>query len=126
MVRIFFVIVCMINIFFGFNSCAAEDLRFIDSRGDIGYYIDMDSVQIKNSESFGVNFIVINAENNQMEITDLEINHARKVYTIKSVRTLSYDVRTEISADYNSRPSRSYSDKSLMSEIVIIILYGGE
>lgn len=126
MVKIFFAIVCAVNIFFGFNICAAEDLRFIDSRGDVGYYVDMDSVQIKNSESFGVNFIVINAENNQMEITDLEINHVKKVYTIKSVRTLSYDVRTEISADYKSRPPRAYSDKSLMSEIVIIILYGGE
>ena len=125
MIRIFFAIVWIVNIF-GFNTCAAEDLRFIDSRGEIGYYVDMDSVQIKNSESFGVNFIVINAENNQMEITDLEINHAQKVYTIKSVRTLSYDVRTEISADYNSRPPRSYSDRSLMSDIVIIILYGGE
>lgn len=124
--KIFFVIVCMLNIFFGFNNCSAEDLKFIDSRGEVGYYVDMDSVQIKNSDSFGVNFIVINADTNRMELTDLEINHAQKVYTIKSVRTLSYSDRTEISADYKSRLPRAYSDKSLMSEIVIIILYGGE
>lgn len=119
-------IMCGAFIFFDLNFCNAEDLKFIDSRGEVGYYIDVDSVKIKNNSVLGVNFIVINADINQMEITDLEINHAQKVYTIKSVKTLSYSERTEISADYKSRPPRSYSDKSLMSEIVITILYGGE
>lgn len=116
----------MTVIFFDFNFCYAEDLKFIDARDNLGYYIDSDSVQIKNSDIFSVNFIVINADSNIMELTDLELNHTQKLYTIKSVRTLSYSDRTEISSDYKSRPPRSYSDKSLMAEIVNIILYGGE
>ncbi len=113
-------------IFFGSNFCSAEDLKFVDSRDETGYYFDRDSVQIKSDSVLSVNLIVIKIDVNEMEITDLEINHARKLYTIKSTRTLSYSDRTEISADYNSRPPRGYSDRSLLSEIVTMILYGGE
>lgn len=120
-----FCFVAMI-IFFGANFCSAEDLKFIDARGDTGYYIDRDSVQIKSDDAFGVDLIVIKIDLNQMEITDLEINHTERTYTIKSTRTLSYSDRMEISADYNRRLPRNYSDKSLMNEIVRIILYGGE
>ena len=113
-------------IFFGFNFCSAEDLKFVDARDDTGYYFDRDSVQVKSDSVLSVNLIVIKVDVNEMEITDLDINHAEKLYTIKSVRTLSYSDRTEISADYNARPPRGYSDKSLLGEIVTIILYGGE
>ncbi|MBR6012768.1 MAG: hypothetical protein IK062_03170 [Selenomonadaceae bacterium] len=116
----------MAFIFFGLNFCSAEDLRFIDARENLGYYVDADSVKIKDDKTFNVNLVVIRADINQMELTDVEINHAEKVYTIKSTKTLSYSDRTEISADYKSRTPHSYSDKSLMSEIVIMILYGGE
>ncbi len=124
----FFVTVsfCVTVIFFDLNFCAAEDLKFIDARGDLGYYVDLDSVKIQNDEIFNVNLVVIRADINQMELTDVEINHAKKIYTIKSTKTLSYSDRTEISADYESHAPHSYSDKSLMSEIVQIILYGGE
>ena len=113
-------------IFFDSNFCLAEDLKFVDSRGDMGYYFDADSVQIKSRSTLSVNLIVIKIDVNEMEITDLEINHAEKLYTIKSVKTLSYSDRTEIANDYNSRRPRPYSDKSLMGEIVTMILYGGD
>ena len=113
-------------IFFGSNFCSAEDLKFIDANGNVGYYIDSDSVQIKSDSVLSVDLVVIKIDVNEMEITSLEINHAEKLYTIKSSRTLSYSDRTEISADYNSRPPRGYSDRSLLGEIVKIILYGGE
>lgn len=120
------VLISMTVIFFGLNSCSAENLKFIDARGDTGYYVDLDSVNRKNNQIFNVDMIVIRADLNQMEVTDVEINHAEKTYTIKSARTLSYSDRTEISADYKQHAPHSYSDKSLMSEIVIMILYGGE
>ena len=126
MAKKFFQLLSAAIIFFGLNFCSAEELKFIDARGDTGYYFDSDSVQIKSDDVFSVNLIVIKIDVNQMEITDLEINHAEKLYTIRSVKTLSYSDRTEISADYQSRPPRGYSDKSLMGEIVTIILYGGE
>ena len=116
----------MTVIFFDLNFCSAEDLRFIDARDDLGYYFDADSVQIKNDKIFNVNLIVIRADSNEMELTDLEINHAEKIYTIKSTKTLSYSDRIEISADYQKHQPHSYSDKSLMSELVLMILYGGE
>lgn len=122
----FAVLISMAVIFFGLNSCSAENLRFIDARGDTGYYVDLDSVKKHNNRSFNVDMIVIRADINQMEVTNVEINHAEKTYTIKSTRTLSYSDRIEISADYKMRAPHSYSDKSLMSEIVIMILYGGE
>ena len=124
--RFMTVLFCLTVIFFDFNSCSAENLKFIDAREDLGYYFDADSVKIRNDKIFNVNLIVIRADSNQMEVTDLEINHAEKVYTIKSTKTLSYSDRTEISADYQKHLPHSYSDKSLMSELVLMILYGGE
>lgn len=120
------VLVSMAVIFFGFNSCSAENLKFIDSRGETGYYVDTDSVKKINNNVFSVNLLVIRADINQMELTDVEIDHAKKIYTIKSAKTLSYSDRTEISADYQNHMPHAYSDKSLMSEIVTMILYGGE
>lgn len=122
----FSVLIFTTFIFFGLNSCSAENLKFIDSRKDVGYYVDMDSVKKISDNIFKVNLIVIRADINQMELTDVEIDHEKKIYTIKSTKTLSYSDRTEISADYKSHAPHSYSDKSLMSEIVIMILYGGE
>ena len=122
----FAVLIFSTVIFFGRNTCSAENLKFIDSHENIGYYVDLDSVNKINDNIFKVNLIVIRADMNQMELTDVEINHAKKIYTIKSTKTLSYSDRTEISADYKSHTPHSYSDKSLMSEIVIMILYGGE
>lgn len=110
----------------GVATCSAEDLKFIDSSDDIGYFVDMDTVKVIDSRVFTVDMIVIRLNLNRMEIADTRIDHAAKQYTIRSTRTLSYDDRTELSADRRQRPARNYSDKSLFNDIVNIIIYGGE
>lgn len=112
--------------FLSFNTCAAEDLKFIDSSGNDGYFIDMDTVKIESPKVFSVNLAIIRLDSNQMELIDLQINHSEKNYIIRSVRTLSYDERTEIKSDNTPRTPKSYSDKSLMGDIVQIVIYGGE
>ena len=113
-------------IFLNLNTCAAEDLKFIDSTDDFGYFIDIDTIKLESPTVFSVNMVIIRLNLNQMEIVDLQINHGSKYYTIRSTRTLSYDERTEIKADYTQRTPKSYSDKSLMGDIVNIAIYGGE
>ncbi len=113
-------------IFLNCATCFAEDLKFIDSEGDNGYFIDLDSVRVENASIFSVNMLIIKLNVNQMDVVDLRINHAAKNYVIRSTRTLSYDERTELQADLKPRPARSYSDKSLMGDIVRIIIYGGD
>lgn len=108
------------------NTCAAEDLKFIDSNGNDGYFIDMDTVKIESPKVFSVNLAIIRLDSNQMDLIDLQINHGAKNYVIRSTRTLSYDERTEIRADYTPRTPKSYSDKSYMGDIVQIVIYGGE
>lgn len=119
-------LVVLAIIFLQFSTCAAEYLKFIDSGGDDGYFIDTDTINIQSPQVFNVNMIIIRLNINQMEVIDLQINHSAKTYIIRSTRTLSYDERTEISADYAPRPARGYSDKSLMGDIVQIVLYGGD
>lgn len=121
-----FVVFLVAAIFFNFSDCSAEDLKFIDSNGDDGYFIDMDTVKIESSTVFSVNMIIVRLNLNQMDVVDLQINHGAKNYTIRSTRTLSYDERTEIKADRTLRSAKSYSDKSLMGDIVNIVIYGGE
>ena len=116
----------MAVIFLNFNACAAEDLKFIDSKGDDGYFIDIDTIKIESPKVFSVNLAIIRLNLNQMELIDLQINHGAKNYIIRSTRTLSYDERTEIKSDLTPRIARSYSDKSLMGDIVQIVIYGGE
>ena len=113
-------------IFLNFNTCAAEDLKFIDSNDDDGYFIDMDSVKMESNSVFRVNMAIIRLNVNQMEIVDLKINHAAKNYEILSTRTVSYDERTEIKSDNTRRGAKSYSEKSLMGDIVNIVIYGGD
>jgi len=110
-------------IFFGGANCSAENLKFIDSNEDIGYFVDLDSLKIESSDVFTVNLMIIRANINQMEIVDLRINHRAKTYEIRSVNTVSYDERTILKTDSTPRTARSYAPKSLMGEIVRIILY---
>lgn len=124
--RIKILVVAAAIIFLNCATCFAEDLKFIDSEGDSGYFIDLDSVKVESASTFSVNMMIIKLNVNQMEIVDLQINHAAKNYVIRSTRTVSYDERTELSADNNQRPARGYSDKSLMGDIVKIIIYGGD
>lgn len=125
MVKKFLVAVAAI-IFLNLNTCAAEDLKFIDSTDDFGYFIDIDTIKLESPTVFSVNMVIIRLNLNQMEVVDLQINHGAKYYTIRSTRTLSYDERTEIKADYTRRSPKSYSNKSLMGDIVNIAIYGGE
>lgn len=121
-----FLTVLVAIIIFNFNTCAAEDLKFIDSNDDDGYFIDMDSVKIENKSTFRVNMAIIRLNSNQMEVVDLRINHNAKNYEILSTKTLSYDERTVIKSDAARRGVKSYSDKSLMSDIVNIVIYGSD
>ena len=116
----------MAVMFLNLNTCSAENLKFIDSNGNDGYFIDMDTVKIESATVFSVNLAIIRLDSNQMDLIDLQINHGAKNYVIRSTRTLSYDERTEIRADYTPRSPKSYSDKSYMGDIVQIVIYGGE
>lgn len=116
----------MAVMFLNLNTCAAENLKFIDSNGNDGYFIDMDTVKIESAAVFSVNLAIIRLDSNQMDLIDLQINHHAKNYVIRSTRTLSYDERTEIRSDYTPRSPKSYSDKSYMGDIVQIVIYGGE
>ena len=121
-----FFVALMAIIFFNMNTCAAENLKFIDSSGNDGYFIDMDTIKIESATVFSVNLAIVRLDSNQMDLIDLQINHGEKNYVIRSTRTLSYDERTEIKADYTPRSPKSYSEKSYLGDIVKIVIYGGE
>ena len=121
MIKFYISLIFTAIIFFGGANCYAENLKFIDSNDDIGYFVDLDSLKIESSDAFTVNFMIIRASINQMEIVDLRINHHEKTYEIRSVNTV-----TVLKSDSTPRYPRSYAPKSLMGEIVRIILYGDE
>ena len=120
--RFFFVLLLILN----GAVCSAEDLKFIDSNGDTGYFVDADSVRAESMAVFSANLVIIRIDSNQMDVVNLKINHAAKTYAIRSTRTLAYDSRAELSADLTSRPPRNYTDESLMGDLVKIILHGGD
>ena len=121
-----FLLAVLMIILLNVSTCNAEDLKFINSNGDDGYFIDMDTVKIESATTFSVNMAIIRLNLNQMDVIDLQINHGAKNYIIRSTKTYSYDDRTEIKSDNTRRIAKSYSDKSLMGDIVNIVIYGGE
>ena len=114
----------MTIIFFHFTICSAEDLRFIDANGDTGYYVDASTIRVESDSVFYVDFDIIRANINEMEVIHLKINHWEKYYQVMSIRTLSYDERTELRSDNAHRNPSSYAEKSLIGEIVRFVLTG--
>lgn len=113
-------------IFLSSEVCLAEDLKFLDANGDTGYFVDMDSDSMENESVFRVNMIIIRLDVNEMDVIELRVNHVEKNYMICSTRTFSYDERTELRADNTQRPPRTYAEKSMMGDLVQIVLFGGD
>ena len=122
-VKIFFSVVFMTIIFFNVK-CSAEDLRFIDAKGNTGYYVDASTIRVESDSVFYVDFDIIRADINQLDVISLRINHWEKIYQVRSIRTLSYDERTELKSDKSYRNPSSYSDKSVIGDIVRFVLTG--
>lgn len=123
-VKIFFSVIFTTIIFFSFTKCSAEDLRFIDATGDTGYYVDASTIRVESDSVFYVDFDIIRANINQMEVINLKINHWEKTYQVMSIRTLSYDERTELKSDNKYRNPSSYAEKSVIGDIVRFVLTG--
>ena len=122
-VKIFFSVVFMTIIFFNVK-CSAEDLRFIDAKGNTGYYVDASTIRVESASVFYVDFDIIRANINQIEVINLRINHWEKNYQIMSIKTLSYDERTELKTDNAYRYPSSYAEKSVIGDIVRFVLTG--
>ncbi len=121
--KIFFLVMATV-IFIDIKSCTAESLKFIDSEGDTGYFVDTDSFAEENNSVFRVNMVVIRINLNEMDAVNLRINHRLQTYIIRSIKTYSYDKRTEIKSDDQIRPTRNYQEKSLMGDLVKLVLEG--
>lgn len=113
-------------IFWSSAVCSAEDLKFLDANGDTGYFVDVDSDRMENDSVFRVNMVIIRLDVNEMDVIELRVNHVEKNYMICSTRTLSYNDRTELRADNTQRQARAYDEKSLMGDLVQIVLFGGD
>ena len=124
MKKFFKIFLVGVMIFFSSPNCSAEDLRFIDSMDSTGYYVDMDTAEREGDYGLRINFILIKADQNKMNIYDVRINYWRKTYSVLSSKVLAYDTRTELESDNTKRYERSYADKSLMNEIVQFVIYG--
>ncbi|MBQ7475980.1 MAG: hypothetical protein IJT06_01130 [Selenomonadaceae bacterium] len=122
--KIFFRVILTAAIFFSAKNCFAEDLRFIDAKDDIGYYVDASTIRIESDSVFFADLVIIRASINQMEVINLRINHWERTYAVQSVRTLSYDGRTELKVDNNPRRAASYNDRSLIGDVVHFVIYG--
>lgn len=122
--KFFCALVFVTSIFFDISTGAAENLKFIDSEDEIGYFVDLDSFVEENGSVFRVNMIVIRINLNEMDAVNLRINHRLQTYIIRSIKTYSYDKRTEIKSDEQIRPTRNYKEKSLMGDLVKLVLEG--
>ena len=123
-VKIFFGVIFTAIIFLNFTKCFAEDLRFIDANDDTGYYVDASTIRVESDSVFYVNLNIIRASINQLEVVNLKINHWAKTYQAMSIRTLSYDERTELKFDDAYRVPLHYAEKSLMADVVRFVLVG--
>ena len=112
-------------------KCSAENLKFVDSVDDTGYYVDMDTVKIEaqNIIRAKIAIIKLNSKNyNKKHILlyNLRINYKEQNYQVMSSTILAYETPEILEKDDNKKSVRSYAEDSPMFNVVKFILNGGK
>ena len=107
----------------GTVRCGAEDMRFVDSSGSTGYYVDLDSVTRGEGPLLNARIAVIKADKNRAYYYVMEFNTEQATYRILSSQVLVYDTKEVLESGGPQDVARPYGSMSMMHEIVAYILH---
>ena len=72
---------------------ADMDLRFVDAQGNTGYYVDMNSVQIKNNNEATARVEIVKADANCLYLYTIAFDRGKKTYQILDSIVAAYDTK---------------------------------
>ena len=104
--------------------CSAEtvdfsdmDLRFVDARGDTGYYVDMNSVEIKNMNEATARVEIVKIDKNCLYLYTIVFDRAKKTYQILDSLAADYDTKEQTGSSSKPLKPQGYAKGSAMETV---------
>lgn len=93
------------------------DLRFVDAQGNTGYYIDMNSVQIKNNNEATARVEIVKADANCLYLYTIAFDRGKKTYQILDSIVAAYDTKEQTGGSGTPLKAQSYAKGSAMETV---------
>lgn len=90
------------------------DLRFVDAQGSTGYYVDMNSVQIKNMNEATARVEIVKADSNCLYLYTIAFDRGKKTYQILDSIVAAYDTKEKTGGSSQPLKAQSYAKGSAM------------
>lgn len=104
--------------------CSAEtvdfsdmDLRFVDARGDTGYYVDMNSVAIKNNNEATAQVEIVKIDKNCLYLYTIAFDRGKKTYQILNSLVAAYDTKEKTGGSNAPLKPQPYAKDSAMATV---------
>ena len=93
------------------------DLRFVDAQGETGYYVDMNSVQIKNMNEATARVEIVKADSNCLYLYTIAFDRGKKTYQILDSIVAAYDTKEKTGGSSQPLKAQSYAKGSAMETV---------
>ena len=120
------IIVLVMGLMLVFSSlCLAEDMRFVDSNGTTGYYVDADTVVIgpdgAHPNISQATVAVVKARANRRYLYQMQFDRGLYTYQIFYTTVQAYDTKKVLEARPVQEGPQAYGASSPMSAVVAFI-----
>ena len=93
------------------------DLRFVDAQDTTGYYVDMNSVQIKNNNEATARVEIVKADANCLYLYTIAFDRGKKTYQILDSIVAAYDTKEPTGGSKTPLKAQSYAKGSAMETV---------
>ncbi len=93
------------------------DLRFVDAQDTTGYYVDMNSVQIKNNNEATARVEIVKADSNCLYLYTIAFDRGKKTYQILDSIVAAYDTKEPTGGSQTPLKAQSYAKGSAMETV---------
>ena len=104
--------------------CSAEkvdfsdmELRFVDARGDTGYYVDMNSIEIKNMNEATARVEIVKIDKNCLYLYTIAFNRGKKTYQILDSLVADYETKEKTGGSGTPLKPQVYAKDSAMETV---------
>ena len=100
---------------------AAVDMRFVDAVDDVGYYVDVNSVNLISDDEAEAAVQIIIPIRNRLYIYKMHFNRAASTYQILKLTEFKYDTKEKLYSSDQPLAVKSYGNPSPIKSVVDFI-----
>lgn len=93
------------------------EMRFVDAQGETGYYVDMNSIQIKNNNEATARVEIVKADKNCLYLYTIAFNRGKKTYQIMDSVVAAYDTKEKTGGSSQPMKPQKYAKGSAMETV---------